>query len=163
MVSESAIDLELQSLSSRSHIPRLSIRKATIADLDVMVDIALAAMPQDPQWDWRFPHRLQFPDDTREFTRMKYEGFLTNTGEWLVILAEYRIMDEVPPPKAIAMAIWNVKNLLDSPIVVDDLLRNTQCLYDGSTEKTTTTHQTFYSDRWAVGLPKYSETRCQCC
>jgi hypothetical protein len=164
MVSESAIDLELHSLSTHLHISRILIRKATIEDLDVMVDIALAAMPQDPQWDWRFPHRLQFPDDTRRFTRIKYEEFLTNTdGEWLVILAEHRRMDGVTPPKPIAMAIWNVKNLLASRLAVNVLQRKTKCWYEGSYEIATTTHQAFYSEECAFRSPKHSEAGWQRC
>jgi ribosomal protein S18 acetylase RimI-like enzyme len=109
---DSALELELHQLATSAQPPGISIRRATIEDLDAMVEIALAAMPQDPQWNWRFPYRLQFPDDTRGFTRVKYKEFLQDSdGQWRVMLAEGRELDGQARPKAIAMAIWNVKNL----------------------------------------------------
>jgi GNAT superfamily N-acetyltransferase len=115
MAFESSLGIGRTSLTTHLHSPTLSIRRATIEDLDSMVDIALAAMPQDPQWNWRFPYRLQFPEDTRRFTRMKYEEFLRNAdGQWLVMLADGREIDSLSP-KAVAMAIWNIQNLLAAP------------------------------------------------
>jgi hypothetical protein len=90
----------------------LSIRTATLADLDSMLEIGLEAMPLDPQWSWRFPGRLKFPEDTRKFTQMKYREFLENkSGNWLVLLAE-RISENISKkPRAIAFAVWDIPNL----------------------------------------------------
>lgn len=80
-------------------------------DLEVMLDIGLSAMPMDPQWNWRFPHRLQFPEDTRHFTRQKYREFLENkTGRWQVMVAEVKPENDVPPV-TVAMAIWDVGSI----------------------------------------------------
>jgi hypothetical protein len=115
MAPDSASELELQFLTTNVKSGGLSIRRATIDDLDDLVDIALTAMPQDPQWNWRFPYRLQFPEDNRGFTRIRYEEFLRNAdGQWLVMLAEAREFNGEAVPNAIAMAIWNVKNLVAS-------------------------------------------------
>jgi hypothetical protein len=112
MACVSALKLELHLLATNLQPPGISIRRATIDDLDAMVDIALVAMPQDPQWNWRFPYRLQFPEDTRDFTRVKYEEFLRNAdGQWLVMLAEREELNGKAAPEAVAMAIWNMKNL----------------------------------------------------
>lgn len=77
-----------------------------MADLDAMVDIALTAMPMDPQWNWRFPYQSEYPEDTRLFTRWKYEEFLQDEGNWMVILAECEFANQ-----PIAMAIWEVSAL----------------------------------------------------
>src|ERR1700759_4208742 len=91
--------------------PRFTMRKATIDDLDVMVEIALTTMPMDPQWDWRFPYRFQFPEDTRLFTRAKYEEMLVDaSNQWLVMLAEHK-NHTTGKPTAAAMAIWDMKNI----------------------------------------------------
>ena len=39
----------------------MALRQATTDDLDTLRDIALAAMPMDPQWDYRFPRRMDYP------------------------------------------------------------------------------------------------------
>lgn len=89
----------------------LTIRKASITDLEVMLDIGLTAMPMDPQWNWRFPHRLQFPEDTRRFTRQKYREFLEDkTGRWQVMVAEIASENDVSPVPG-AMAIWDVGSI----------------------------------------------------
>lgn len=112
MACNSALGWHEKPFATRRNAPTVSIRRATVKDLDALVDIALKAMPSDPQWDWRFPYRFEFPDDTRLFTRMKYEDFVRNTdGEWLVMLAECRGLKSRGAPQIIAFAIWQVKNL----------------------------------------------------
>jgi hypothetical protein len=103
--------VEAASFATPDESPHISIRTATMEDLDVMVEIAVATMPMDPQWNWRFPYRLQFPEDTRRFTRTRYEEFLRDgKGHWLVTLAEYKENSHARA-QVIAMAIWEVKNL----------------------------------------------------
>jgi GNAT superfamily N-acetyltransferase len=90
----------------------VSVRLASLADLDAMVDIGLAAMPLDPQWNWRFPHRLAFPDDHRKFTRSTYRYFLENkAGNWVVMLAEIVVPGEQGSVRPAAFAVWNLANL----------------------------------------------------
>lgn len=80
-------------------------------DLEVMLDIGLSAMPMDPQWNWRFPHRRQFPEDTRHFTRQKYREFLEDkTGRWQVMVADDKSENDVSLV-TVAMAIWDVGSI----------------------------------------------------
>jgi len=88
----------------------ITMRQASLADVDEMTRIALVAMPMDPQWNWRFPGQDQYPEDTFLHTRAKYQEFLENKdGNWRVMIAELK-------PTAsqkgliIAFAIWNVTN-----------------------------------------------------
>ena len=87
------------------------VRQARLSDLDCLTEICLAAMPMDPQWDWRFPFRKDFPEDTFFFTRAKYLEFLENTsGYWRVMVAEL----QSPSAQAaipIAFAVWDVRNV----------------------------------------------------
>ena len=92
--------------------PVVSIRRASLADLDAMLDIGLAAMPLDPQWNWRFPHRLDFPEDHRKYTQSIYRDFLENkSGNWVVVLAEIAVQDNPGSVSPAAFAVWNLASL----------------------------------------------------
>ena len=106
MAMESALAPKVRNFAITRTSPAIRIRRATIRDVDVMVNIALEAMPMDPQWNWRFPYWREFPEDIRFFTRRKYEEFLHDQGSWMIMLAE---CDDVERP--IAMAIWEVSAL----------------------------------------------------
>ncbi|KAF2761039.1 acyl-CoA N-acyltransferase [Pseudovirgaria hyperparasitica] len=41
----------------------MNIRTATLADVPALANIAVTAMPDDPQWDYRFPYRLKYPEE----------------------------------------------------------------------------------------------------
>jgi hypothetical protein len=104
-------DPSAASLATQTLASTLRVRKALITDLEVMLDIGLEAMPMDPQWNWRFPHSSQYPEDTRYFTRQKYREFLEDkTGRWQVMLAEISSDNDVPPV-SIAMAVWDIANV----------------------------------------------------
>jgi hypothetical protein len=93
----------------------VSIRQAGLADLNAVVDIVLAAMPLDPQWNWRFPHSLDFPEDHRKFTQSTYRHFLENkSGNWVVMLAEIAVQGEPGSVCPAAFAVWNLANLTGS-------------------------------------------------
>ncbi|KAK1826340.1 gnat family [Podospora conica] len=66
-----------------------SIRDATPADLDQVVQLVLAAMPHEPHWNYRFAHKDEFPDDHVKFTRLLYEQFISPANDdWRVTVAE---------------------------------------------------------------------------
>jgi hypothetical protein len=106
MAVETALAPQCRVSTCRRKTPVIRLRQATLADLDAMVDIALTAMPMDPQWNWRFPYQSEYPEDTRLFTRWKYEEFLQDEGNWMVMLAECEFANQ-----PIAMAIWEVSAL----------------------------------------------------
>jgi hypothetical protein len=83
----------------------ISIRRASRHDLDVIVDVIMAAMPMDPQWNWRFPRWREYPDDTRYFTMLKYDEFLRDVKNWRVMVAE------AEHATVIAVAVWEIGNL----------------------------------------------------
>jgi len=110
--------LPLPASAAPSSSPIVVLREATILDLDVMVSIALAAMPLDPQWDYRFPHRRTYPEDTWLFTRRRYREFLENNRRWWVVLAELaggpqqgKPGNPVHHPQTVAFAIWDITHV----------------------------------------------------
>ncbi|KAF2803349.1 uncharacterized protein BDZ99DRAFT_482196 [Mytilinidion resinicola] len=108
--------------------PRLSLRRASVADLEAMLEIALAALPMDPQWDYRFPHRRAYPSDTRKYTRMRYREFLEDQNErWVVMLAEHRPAQDSREP--VAFAVWEIKNIRKQKTVQIQLEKNLNVLH----------------------------------
>jgi hypothetical protein len=70
----------------------MTVRLGTRDDLDSLVDLGLAAMPMDPQWDYRYPHRLEYPDEHRICTRERWERFFRpdpSGGRWVVLFIDY--------------------------------------------------------------------------
>lgn len=91
-----------------------SIREATRSDLEALVDIAVAAMPMDPQWDYRFPLRRHYAQDTHDFTYLKYQEFMNSPQMWRIMVAEADVattgsLNE--KQEIVAFAIWEVSNL----------------------------------------------------
>jgi hypothetical protein len=89
----------------------ISIRRASRDDLDVIVDVIMAAMPMDPQWNWRFPRWREYPEDTRYFTTLKYDEFLQDVKNWLVMVAEAEDPTRRTKTTVIAVAVWEIGNL----------------------------------------------------
>lgn len=48
-------------------------RRGLPSDVDSITNVITNSMPDDPQWIYRFPLRLEFPDDHRKYTRMLLE------------------------------------------------------------------------------------------
>jgi hypothetical protein len=100
---------------SRMEGRQLNIRQGSIDDLDALVDIALAAMPLDPQWNYRFPLRQKFPEDTRYHTSMRYREFLENDSrQWVVSVAESFPAGLRKGSKIVAFAVWDVSNIISA-------------------------------------------------
>lgn len=95
--------------------PPIVLRNGTLADLDSILDIGLAAMPMDPQWNYRFPHRQAYPQDQRDATRERYREFLENSdGRWSVTVAE---MFGSKSGILVAFAVWDIDNLREKTTV----------------------------------------------
>lgn len=89
----------------------MNIREATIVDLDVITEIALAAFPLDPQWDYRFPHRYKFPEDTRSYTKIGYKTFFDAPKDsFYVMVATAPSLEDPGVTKPVAVAVWEMMN-----------------------------------------------------
>ncbi|CAO2655442.1 Nn.00g105060.m01.CDS01 [Neocucurbitaria sp. VM-36] len=82
----------------------LTLRTATTADLDDLASIACAAFPADPQWDYRFPRRKEFPEDTYKCTREGYKSMLEEDGVIINVITT----DVHGEQKPIALAVWEL-------------------------------------------------------
>ncbi|KAK4171557.1 hypothetical protein QBC36DRAFT_91723, partial [Triangularia setosa] len=86
--------------------PRLGLP----TDIEAVTDIIIRTMPLDPQWDYRFPYRHEFPDDHYRFTRLLFEYFLDPAyNDWQVMVVE----DSLDPGcedtrRVISFSVWDV-------------------------------------------------------
>jgi hypothetical protein len=81
--------------------PRLGVP----SDLEAVTSAVIRTMPLDPQWDYRFPYRHQYPADHYKFTRMLFEYFLDPSfDDWLVMVAE----DSLAPGDSISVVSFGV-------------------------------------------------------
>ena len=86
----------------------LALRKATTDDLDDLANITCAAMPMDPQWSYRFPHREEFPEDHWNCTRLMYKNLLETEGNVINVLTVPSMTDGETVRQLIALAVWEL-------------------------------------------------------
>ncbi|KAH7144823.1 acyl-CoA N-acyltransferase [Fusarium sp. MPI-SDFR-AT-0072] len=79
----------------------LRMRQATIDDLDGITKLAIEAFPDDPERDYRFPYRHEYPEDQWKWTRVEYEGFLKQPESYDILVIE-------AGQKIVALGIWDV-------------------------------------------------------
>lgn len=84
------------------------LRHGTLSDLESILHIGLSAMPMDPQWNYRFPHRRAFPQDQHDATRRRYREFLADERRYSVWIAEALENGGLVP---VAFAVWDISNL----------------------------------------------------
>ncbi|EGX88205.1 Acyl-CoA N-acyltransferase [Cordyceps militaris CM01] len=91
------------------HPAYLHIRDALPGDVDALAAIIRYAMPMDPQWDYRFPLRKQYPEDNYGYTRLMMKSFLEAQGVVVKVVTfpapGLPEEDEVPA----ALAVWEVE------------------------------------------------------
>ena len=79
------------------------LRVATPDDVDDIVQLVLKSMPDDPQWNYRFPYREKYPEDLYKYTKILYEQFLDPTvDDWQVLVAVQDFSDDASEATASA-------------------------------------------------------------
>ena len=86
-----------------------TIRPATLADLDSLVEILRNARPLDETWKYSFQHRKQFPDDNIKFTKLLLRYYIDPAhDDFHVVVAEAPSLEGLQVTKVVACAIWDV-------------------------------------------------------
>lgn len=83
---------------------RLALRLARLDDLDNITTIAQRGFPDDPEFDYRFPYRDEFPEDNRRWICQEYREYLEQPEKYIVIIITASDNDD----KAVALSIWDV-------------------------------------------------------
>lgn len=96
----------------RTSLLAMQVRRATIADLEDVTEIALQAWPLDPHWDYEYPYRHDFPEDTANCVRNRHKFILDDKdGLFLSMVAVIPSGIESNPGKVVAFAVWDVSKL----------------------------------------------------
>ncbi|KAK6212665.1 hypothetical protein LQW54_005087 [Pestalotiopsis sp. IQ-011] len=99
-------------------VSSITVKLATIDDLDDLTRIAQAGFPDDPEFDYRFPYRKQFPDDNWDWTKQEYKEYLKQPNKYSVLLATLPPIEEEDKreqklersrPISVALAVWDVQ------------------------------------------------------
>jgi hypothetical protein len=139
----------------------MTLRQATAKDIDALRDIALAAMPMDPQWDYRFPRRKDYPQDTSYWTRRQYEDYLDSTKPkyCTMVIAVDVDGDECNPPtsKPVALAVWDITFMPERDLVAN----GKNCTYHVTMHVWRSQLKTYRAP--APAAPSYKSTDGRCC
>ncbi|KAK3325009.1 hypothetical protein B0H66DRAFT_472070 [Apodospora peruviana] len=87
-----------------------TLRRATNDDLDDLTRIAIAAFAYDRQWNYRYPHAAEFPEDHYKYTRIRYGEWLdaNTTPRCIIMVAECFSPEDPGGKKVAAFSIWRV-------------------------------------------------------
>ncbi|KAF2761731.1 hypothetical protein EJ05DRAFT_183075 [Pseudovirgaria hyperparasitica] len=86
----------------------LNLRTATDEDLDHLATIMCAAFPADPQWDYRFPRRKDYPEDHYKATREMCESMLKEKGVCINVVTTPVKIKGKEYERPIALAVWEL-------------------------------------------------------
>jgi hypothetical protein len=92
-----------------------TLRGAIESDLEAISNIALASMPLDPQWPYRFPHASIYPEDHKKYTRIRYNEHLANQSFYIMV-AELPSNEDPFITKPIAFAKWQLPGSYTKPV-----------------------------------------------
>jgi hypothetical protein len=79
------------------------IRKGTMNDLDAITRVVQLGFPDDPEFNYRFPYRLEYPEEHWKWTRREFEGYLCQPEKYAVLVAATSDTDDKP----IAVSVWD--------------------------------------------------------
>jgi len=87
----------------------LTVRKATWADLDTILDIRLASFQGGEQWQYRYPYYYEYPEDHAISSRHRIEAYLRDeTGASSVVMLAEAASEEGTIP--VAWSVWGMPN-----------------------------------------------------
>lgn len=86
----------------------LTLRAATTDDLDHLADIVCAAFAMDPQWDYRFPHRKEYPEDNWRCTRLMCKNLMETPGIAINVITIPTQNDGEEVHRPTAVAVWRL-------------------------------------------------------
>jgi hypothetical protein len=91
----------------------VSVRAAQPEDLDAVTNVALASLPADPAWPYRYPYAEQFPDEHYKYTRIRYAEYLENVqaGVYAAMVAELPSKNDPQVREIVAISMWQLPEI----------------------------------------------------
>ncbi|KAI1456476.1 acyl-CoA N-acyltransferase [Annulohypoxylon moriforme] len=83
---------------------RLVLRRATSDDLEDIATVAQEGFPDDPEFNYRFPYRGDYPEDNRKWILQEYREYLEQPDKYEVIIVTASDNDN----KAVALSVWDI-------------------------------------------------------
>lgn len=81
----------------------LHVRLATLKDLEDISSVARKAFPDDPEYDYRFPARKEYPDDHRTWITEEYREYLSQPEKYIVVIVTSTENDD----RAVSLSVWD--------------------------------------------------------
>ncbi|RKL36382.1 hypothetical protein BFJ70_g7313 [Fusarium oxysporum] len=88
----------------------LTLRRATIDDLDDITWICVNGSPDDPGTDYRFPYRDKYPEDFWKWTRIEHEELFERPDKLVILVVTAPVLDNgevVHQP--VSYGVWDLK------------------------------------------------------
>ncbi|KAK1832992.1 acyl-CoA N-acyltransferase [Podospora conica] len=88
----------------------MTLRSATLRDLDAITNLGLASLHDDPVWPYRFPWARIYPKVHYKYSRIRFEEYLESVDMGLIQCMVIEIPDEDDPSasKIIAFSMWSL-------------------------------------------------------
>ena len=94
----------------------MTLRKAKLHDLDDLIDIAFAAFPFDPQFDYVHPHWRTYPEHNRAFMREFYTEALEDAKTITNVICVKQIVNGKEEDRPVSLAAWLIPQTPTSAI-----------------------------------------------
>ena len=107
----------LAALGSQMSAPggnAITVRDAVIEDLDQITEIGISSFPLDPQWNYRYPYREQYPKVHYDCCRQRWEEWLaaSRTPDCMILVVEGPSDENGLVKKVLAFSIWKMPSHL---------------------------------------------------
>jgi hypothetical protein len=92
----------------------MHIRSATTRDLHRLANITVTSLPDDPTFDWMWPHRREYPEDNFFFWQFRLQSLLYDKKFVFIVMvlddddedAGLASRIDAPPGTIISYGIW---------------------------------------------------------
>jgi hypothetical protein len=92
----------------------ITVREAVLSDLEQITKIGMSAFPSDPQWDYRYPYRKQYPKEHYDNCKQRWAEWLADskTPKCKIYVAEIPSNEDSSVRKVQAFSIWKMPSHL---------------------------------------------------
>lgn len=107
----------LGALSSQMSAPgktAITVREAVLDDLEQITKIGITAFPLDPQWNYRYPYREQYPEVHYECCKQRWAEWLaaSQSPDCMILVAEVASNEDSSVNTVQAFSIWKMPSHL---------------------------------------------------
>ena len=79
------------------------VRIATLQDLEDITGVAQKGFPDDPEFDYRFPRRHEYPEDNHKWIKQEYKEYLCQPEKYIVVIVTASDFGG----RAVSLSVWD--------------------------------------------------------